>query len=259
MNTEETQKAVKWGRIALTVFAVFLVIQTIGALKALRQIDPVYNSISVSGEGEVFAVPDIATFSFSVSADAREVAEAQRQVTERTNALIDAFKSFGIEERDIKTTNYSIYPKYTYEPAACSPTYCPPSRQVQDGYTASHSISIKVRDTARAGEALALAGQRGATNISGISFTIDDEDALLEEARALAITDAKAKAKTLSKELGVKLVRVVSFYDNSGGGMPYYAEVGMGGDMRASSAPAPSVPMGENRIRSNVTVIYQIR
>ncbi len=261
MNTEIAQSALKWVKIVLIVLTIFLAAEALGALKGLKAIDPAYNSISVFGEGEIIATPDVATFSFSVSADAKSVSEAQGQVTEKINTILEGLKAMGVEEKDIKTTDYSIWPKYRYEQILCTPTYCPPSRQVEDGYTVTHSISLKIRKTEEAGKALALVGERGATNLSGISFVVDDPDKILDEARALAIADAKEKAKTLSKELGVRLVRVVSFYDNTGGGIPYYGEaMGMGGDMvRSVKAPAPTVPMGENKITVSVTVVYEIK
>ena len=260
MNTEEFQKILKLGRIAIIVLAVFLAAEALGALKELKSVNPAYNSISVTGEGEIVSIPDVATFSFSVSADAKVVSDAQEEVTKNMDAILAGLKSLSIEEKDIKTIDYSIWPKYTYQPTICSLTYCPPSRQIEDGYTVSHSVSVKIRKTEDAGKALALVGDEGATNLSGISFSVDDPDKLLDEARALAIEDAKAKAKVLSKELGVRLVRVVSFYDNTDRGIPYYAE-GMGGDMmlKANSAPTPTIPVGENKSIVSVTVVYEIR
>lgn len=260
MNTEEFQKILKWGRVVIIVLAVFLAVEALGALKDLKGVNPAYNSISVTGEGEMVSIPDVATFSFSVSADAKVVSDAQEEVTTKMDAILLELEALGIEEKDIKTTDYSIWPKYTYQPTVCSPTYCPPGKQVEDGYTVSHSVYVKIRKTEDAGKALALVGDKGATNLSGISFAVDDPEKLLDEARALAIKDAKEKAKVLSKELGVRLVRVVSFYDNTGGGIPYYAE-GMGGDMmvKSSAAPAPTIPIGENKSMVNVTVVYEIR
>ena len=259
-DIQEIKKILKWGQIVLIVLAIFLGAEALGTLKDLRNINPAYNSISVNGEGEAVSIPDIATFSFTISVDSKVVSDAQAQVTEKMDTILSELKSLGIEDKDIKTTDYSVWPKYAYEPMVCSLTYCPPSRQVQDGYTASHSISVKVRKTEDAGKALSVVGDNGATNISSISFTVDDPDKIVNEARAEAIKDAKDKAEALSKELGVRLVRVVNFYDNAGGGViPYYAE-GLGGDVIKSTAtPAPTVPVGENKVKANVTVVYEIR
>lgn len=264
MNTSEMQNIYKWGWFALIVLTVFLGVQTIAALKNLRNTAPSYNTVSVTGEGEVFAVPDIATFSFTVSADAKTVNEAQEEVTKKMDAVLEAIKDLEIEEKDIKTTDYSVYPRYTYTQAPCTQFSCPPGRQVLEGYTASHNVMVKVRKTDDAGKALAVAGEKGATGLSSISFTIDDPEALKDEAREMAIKEARDKAKTLSKELGVRLVRVVSFYDSSEGGgvVPMYREgMAMEGSAKdlAVSQAAPQVPTGENKIKVVVNVTYEIR
>lgn len=258
-NNIETQNIYKWVWIVLIILTVFLGVQTLTSLKNLREVNPAYNSISVSGEGEAFAIPDLAIFSFTVSADATTVSQAQGDVTEKMDAVLAALEELGIEENDIKTTDYSVYPKYRYE---VSPAIYPPipGRQVSDGYTASHSVTVKVRKTEEAGKVLAAAGENGATNLSSIFFTVDDMDKITQEARAEAIKDARDKAKLLSKELGVRLVRVVSFNDSTDGGypQPYYRE-GMGGDTVISEAKAPTLPAGENKVKVVVNVVYEIR
>ncbi len=255
MNSEIS----KWIKISLVVFAIFLAVETLGALKNLHTVNPAYNSISVSGVGEAVSIPDVASFSFTISVDAKTVSEAQGKVTEKMDAILSELKNLGIEDKDIKTSDYSVWPKYSFEPTICSPTYCPPSKQVQDGYTANHSVSVKVRQTENAGKALAVAGDKGASGLSGLTLTVDDPDKILQEARSEAIKDAKSKATMLAKSLGVKIVRVVSFYENGDNGIPYYAE-GMGGDMmKTTSAPAPTIPVGENKVKTTVTVIYEIR
>lgn len=217
-------------------------------------------SISVQGEGEVMARPDIGTFSFSVMAEAEDAAGAQAQSAQSTNSILSYLEEVGIEEKDIKTSNYSLNPNYRYEERVCpANNYCPPGEPVIDGYEVTQTVEVKVRDLDQAGNLISGVGERGATNISGLSFTIDDESALKAEARADAIADAKAKAKVLADELGVRLVRVMSFYEDEGY-MPYY---GMGGDaMMAKSemaSPAPSLPVGENTTRSVVNITYEVR
>jgi uncharacterized protein len=260
MQNQEINNIYKWGRIVLIVLAVFLGVATLSSLKGLKNPNPVYNAITVSGEGEAVGVPDIASFTFSVSQDSSTVSAAQEGVTKKMDTIIADLKSLGIEERDIKTSDYSVYPKYTYVQSPCSPTSCPPSRQVQNGYTANHSVTVKVRKTEDAGEALAAAGNAGATNLSSVSFTVDDPDALLDEARAEAIADAKRKAEMLAEELDVRLVRVMGYSDNMGGGpMPYYREVSVSNAGMDMQAKAPTLPTGENKVNLTVSVTYEIR
>jgi uncharacterized protein YggE len=96
--------------------------------------------------------------------------------------------------------------------------------------------------------------------VSGLTFTIDDESALQREARKKAIDDAKTKAQQLAKDLGVSLSRIVSFSENNGSPMPMYYRadaMAMGGAMEAKSAP--SVPTGQNKISSDVSITYEIK
>jgi len=135
---------------------------------------------------------------------------------------------------------------------------CPGGRQVQDGFTVNQSVQIKVRDTTSAGELIAQVGELGATNISSLQFTIDDPSAVEAEARELAIADAEAKAQVLAENLGVKIVRITSFYEQEKN-QTYY---GMGGDMMERSmmeAASPNLPMGEDMTRQVVNITYEVR
>jgi uncharacterized protein len=258
--THRPRTAATW---ALGFLALFLLVSTISEFKSLRFIGSgvaATNTISVNGEGEVFAVADTATFSVTVREKAKLVKDAQDAATKKGNDIIAYLKKEGVEEKDIKTVDYSINPDYEWSQGVCTQGgYCPPGKQVLIGYQVSQTLSVKVRDTKKAGDLLSGVGSRGASEVSGLSFTIDDEDALKAEARDKAIEQAKEKAEKLAESLGVSLVRVVGF--SEGGDSPiYYAksammEMGMGG----SASPSPQIPMGENKIVSNVNIVYEIR
>ena len=259
LQDTEVKKLIRWGIWTLMVLAIFLAASALNAFKAWNAPAYGYNTISVSGEGEATAVPDIATFTFAVSADAGAPAEAQAAVTAKMNAILQALEDLGIEETDIKTSNYNLWPKYRYEQGVCGPNYCPPSRQILEGYTVSHDVMVKVRETAKAGEALAAVGNKGATNVSGLSFTIDEESELLAEARGEAIKDAREKARRLARDLGVRLGDVVSYYDNNPGyprPLTYDAKLV---SENAVGGSAPTLPAGENELKVSVTVVYEIR
>lgn len=256
--------------LLLLVLSTFFLMKTIVEAKSYRFIGSgttATNVISVSGTGEVFAVPDIAEFSFSVTEEHLSVATAQEAATKKMNAILDAIKKAGVDEKDIKTVGYNIYPRYEWETKAqiCpAGAYCPPTNgeRVLKGYEVSQSVSVKVRDTAKAGELLSNVGSLGAQNVSGLTFTFDDMDKVQADARADAIEEARAKAKELAKSLGVRLVRVVNFQEGFGGPAYYKGIEMMAVDGRgdvAMSAPAPEVPAGENKVTSTVTITYEIR
>jgi len=250
--------------IALGMLALFLLILAVSSLKSYRFIGSgvtATNTISVEGSGDVFAVPDTATFSYSVMATAKDVTAAQTKVNTDGNTIMDYLKGQGIAEKDIQTTDYSVNPHYEYnQTSVCSSGYCPPGRQTLTGYDVSETVTVKVRDTKKAGDLLSGIGSKGATNLSGLSFTIDDQTALEAQARTKAIDEAHTKAEELAKELGVTLVRVVGFNEN--GSMPIYYGKTMSADSGGYSgamAPAPEIATGQNKITSTVSVTYEIR
>lgn len=220
-------------------------------------------TINVTGEGEILAKPDIGSFSFSVRAEGDDAATAQELSAEAMNTILAYLSEQGIEDKDIKTQYYNLNPKYTYEERICVTNgYCPPGEQIIDGYEITQSVAVKLRDLDASGAIISGVGERGATNISSLQFTIDDTDALQEEARAAAIADAQAKADVLAKDLGVRVVRMVGYNE---GGMYYPATYdsamrAFGGDaMEEAMAVAPSLPTGENTITSTVTITYEVR
>lgn len=256
---------VKAGAAALAMLAVFLLVLVISAFKEYQFIGtgvPASNTVSVSGQGEVFAVPDTGEFMVTVREEAETVEFAQTEATKKINAVIDYLKGAGVEEKDIKTVSYNVNPKYEWLQGQCVNGYCPPGKQDLIGFEVSQSLSVKVRDTKKAGELLSGVGGKGASEVSGLSFTIDDEDALRAEARTMAIEEAQQKAEELASQLGVSIVRVVGFYEEAGG-YPMPFAYGKGGDvmMAAESrvAVAPELPTGENKITSNVNITFEIR
>jgi uncharacterized protein YggE len=254
----------QFGVFALTMLGIFLLVAAIAQLEGLRYIGSgvaATNTLAVSGEGEVFAVPDIATFTFSVQNTAKDVATAQTAATTAENNVVAYLKAQGIADTDVQTTDYEINPQYDYSSGVCAPgVYCQPGNPTLTGYQVSETVSVKVRDTSKAGTILSGVGSKGATNVSGLSLTVSNQDALDAQARDKAIQDAKGKAEVLAKSLGVQLVRVVGYSDNSGGGPIYYAKASAGMTMDAAApSAAPQIPTGQNKITSNVTVTYEIK
>ena len=247
---------------AISMLGIFLLILAISSLKEFRFIGSgvtATNTITVSGTGEVFAVPDRATFSYSVMNTAKDVTTAQTTVNTKGNEIMAYLKQAGVDEKDIQTTDYSVNPHYEYNQSVCAGGYCP-GRQTLTGYDVSMSVTVKVKDPTKAGTLLSGIGSKGATNVSGLSFTVEDETALEAQARQKAIDDARIKAQELAKQLGVSLVRVVGFNENGRGGPIYYAKaMSMDAGMGGASAPAPEIATGQNKITSDVSVTYEIK
>jgi len=256
--------------VLVVILSVYFTVKTFGDIRGghltgNRNDTPA--TISFSGHGEVSAVPDIANVYFNISKDAKTVKEAQEAVAAVEKKALDFLKTKNVDEKDIKTNNASFYPKYDYQQRICpsiapeisaAPYYCGGGKQVLVGYTASESITVKIRNTDDAGAIMQGLGTTGVSDLSGPNFAIDKEDSLKAEARKQAIDDAKAKAKVLAKDLGVRLVKIVSFNESGMGYPMMYAKDAM--MSAASEAPAPAqLPKGESTISSDVTITYEIR
>ncbi len=254
------------GAFALVLLAIFLLAASVYVFKSIRYVGSgvsASNTISVSGDGEVFAVPDRATFSVTIQEQAKDVATAQTAATKKNNDIIAYLKDAGVDAKDIQTTDYSVNPQYEYTNGVCTSGYCQPGKQTLTGFQVTQTLAVKVKDTTKAGDLLSGVGSRGASSVSGLSFTIDDQDQLEADARDKAITDAKTKADKLAASLGVSIVRVVGFSENTA--QPYYyARGGVALDAysnktEAAVAPSPELPTGQNKITSNVNITYEIR
>lgn len=245
---------------ALVLLMVMIALGSYASLnfEKIQFLDPSPATISVAGEGEVLAVPDVGQFTFAVNAEADDAATAQEESASKVNDILAYLKEQGVEEKDIKTTNYNLSPKWRWEERVCPVgSYCPPGERVQDGVTVTQRVEVKVRDTEQAGQLLAGVGERGATDISNLRFTVDDTDELKAEARAQAIADAQEKAATLATQLGVRVVRLAHYNEQSDGFMPY-TERFMAADAAEGLGGGPQLPTGEESTVVRVNVTYEV-
>lgn len=254
-------------RITCAVFVLLIIISLFTIAKFVNEVkqskyvgrgNQPANTIYVSGTGEVLAVSDIASLYINLNKEGKTAKEAQTLLNESITKVLAYLKDQKIEDKDIKSEYGGLNPKYSYEQIACLAYPCPTKDPKIVGYTATQSITVKVRVVDNASEIRTGLATIGVTDISGPTFSIDDEEVFKVEARSKAITDAKAKAKVLVGELGVKLGKVVSFSESNGGYYPMYEAKAMMSDS-SGSAPAPILPKGENKITSNVTITYEIR
>lgn len=242
---------------------VALLAYTYYALTQARQIADMPVSISVTGKGEAFAKSDIASFSFSVLAKESTASLAQSKSAESINKILAFLKEKGVEEKDVNTSGYYLNPRYEYPKSECNEWgYCPPTGGEPKlvGYEVSQTVEVKVRKIDDVGMLISGAGELGATNMSGPSFTIDDDSKYIAEAREKAIADARAQAEVLAKNLGVRIVRMTGFWEEMPSPYGYggYAKAEMS-MMSADAAIVPEMPAGENQITSTVNIQYEIK
>jgi len=239
------------------IVGIFLIVLTVGKVVDIKnKVQPVGSQITFSGTGEIFAKPDLITTSFSILTQAKTVAEALSENTKKMNAVIDFMKSQGVAEKDLKTINFNIFPRYEYQRVEIQIYPFPPGKSVLVGYEVDQSLEVKIRDLTKVGHILQGGADAGANQVGDLSFTVDQADELKSQARKQAIDQAKAKAKELTSQLVVRLGRVVNFSES--GGYPIFigiakesSQVGGGG--------APQIQTGENKIEVTVSITYEIR
>lgn len=286
------------GLVLLSLLCLFVLVKTINEVKAYNTIGEapaMPYSITVNGHGEATAKRDTTSLSFTSQGKGKTALEAQSKAAEANNKAIDFLKTKGIAEADISNDGYNTYPTYDQKVKPCvvstpdaavrsnggvsagsagsiepamAPTVtiapiapCSTYEQVITGYETTQTIRVKIRgidkNPALPGEivdGLAAAG----VQVGSLTNSIDETEALQSQARAEAIMKARVEARRIAKSLGVRVTKVVSYYENNYG-YPM-AEAAMSSrSFDAGKSVAPYIPGGEGKITSDVSVTFEIR
>jgi uncharacterized protein YggE len=211
--------------------------------------EPQPRTISVNGSGVVTLTPDMATISIGVQTENTQAERAVSQNTRQAQAVADALAEFGIEPRDIKTTNFSIYPRQDRDNEGIL-------RQVY--YVVNNTVLVTVRDLDSLGEVLDAVVQAGANSINNISFDASDRESAYQDALEAAMENAIARATILAEAAGAELGDVQNIYTNIYGGGEVVVERAVSMDFAAEGASVP-VSAGQMEIRVEVSVVYEIK
>ena len=200
--------------------------------------------VTVVGSGQVQGVPDTLTADVGIEFTAPDVTVAMNQTNDRQQAVINALTGAGLDRKDISTTEVSLQARYDSSGGAIT------------GYRADNSIRVKIHPADSASHVLAvIVGAGGdATRINSVSYSIADDSQLVRDARTRAFQDAKNRAEQYAQLSGLKLDKVISISEASGGA--------------ATTPPAPprsgmqaAVPLepGQQTVSFSVTVVWQLR
>ena len=209
------------------------------------------SGISVSGEGSIDLVPDLALLNVGVEAVSESVSEARDEAAQAMDAVIAAVKAQGLEDRDIQTRSFNIRPQYEYQN----------NRSILVGYTVNSSATVKIRDIDNVGPIIDDVAEAGgnATRIDGIRFTVEDPKSHMADLREAAFQDAKAKAEHLATLAGVELGSLV--FITEGSGVPVTRDATIEAMTLAvpAAAPSTSISGGELRISMHVQAVFDIQ
>lgn len=245
-------------KIALMIIglaAIFVIGRISYDFKTLPQNFPA--EISVTGEGRALAKPDVATITFGVTSQAEKSQDAVNQNNPKMNAVIKSIKDSGVEDKDVRTTSYNLYPVYGSE--RVEPLYYPITNNKIVGYRLDQQVEVKIRNFDKINEIVDKATSSGANTVGSLQFAVDDIEKVKEEARAKAIKQAKEKAAVLASQTGLKIEKLINISEGYGPKQIY--RLGMGGAMakESSVAPAPQIEPGQTEINISVTLTYRIK
>lgn len=246
--------------ITLVVLILFL-LSLIFGWGSVNSTENIQSTITVSGEGQAFAVPDTATFTYTVRGEGETAEAAQAQISDAAAQVLSAMQAEGVEDTDIKTQSYNVFPRYEYRQARATDGLVIEGQRVLVGYEATQTNQVRVRSVDNAGNLLGLATSAGADDVSSLDFIVWDETAVEAEARSEAIADAKQKAEALADQLGVTLGDITDFYENEDGyyPQPFEARVEMMEMDAAGGAMPAEISLGENEVRKNVSITFEIK
>jgi uncharacterized protein YggE len=205
---------------------------------------------TATGTGEATGTPKTASFSVGVTKTGDTVESTQDQVNTIVTKVTTALKGQGIDEKDIKTEQYSINPNIDYTD----------SRQTTTGYTVSTSITVTLKDAKKANAALDASTKAGANILNNVSFILSDEDRekLEDQAREKAIKEAKKKAEKISSQAGISLGKVIGIYEASPEDPMAYDRATSNMAAGAKEVMAPTqLEAGENKVTVTVTLSYE--
>lgn len=208
-------------------------------------------SLNVNGTGQVYLTPDIAYIYIGVHTERATASEAVAANTADTQKVIAVLQDAGVDAKDIKTTNFSIWPNTQYNPEG---------QQVGVNYVVDNSVYVTVRNLDNLGDLLDAAVSAGANSINSIQFDVADKSEALKQARDAALENARTQAQELAAAAGVNLgeIQSIGFYDTSAA--PYIDTFGGrdGGGAAMESAAVPIQP-GQLTLTVTVSMTYEIK
>ena len=244
-NTMKT-KSIIFAAIALLA----LVISACGPTTINQEAPAAVRTLSVTGSGQAVLSPDIAYIYVGVHTEKPSASEAVTENNDQTQKMIQALRDFGIDAKDIRTTNFSIWPMDKYDPSTGLPSG-------QKTYAVDNTVYVTVRDLDKLGDLLDTVVSAGANTVNSVQFDVADKTEALKQARADAVKDAEEQAKSLASAAGMTLgeIQTIGFFDN-----PIYPVFdGKGGGGNAAVEAAVPIQPGQLTFNVTVNIAYAIK
>jgi uncharacterized protein YggE len=234
--------------LALIVFSAMIISGCVAAPTADQGAYGYMDTVTVTGFGEAYGVPDMATVQFGYSTSNESVETALQGANQTIDEITSALTQQGIATSDIQTTNFSVWPEDQYDPMTGMPTGV-------RLYRVENTLQVIIRDISAVAQVIEAALDQGANNVYGLTFGIQNTDAIAVQARMDAVANGRVRAEQLAQELGVELgeARIASeTYTTGAYDTPEFAR-GLGG-----GAGAPSISEGQLVVRVQVNLTFDL-
>jgi len=234
-----------WSKLLVVFVAVWLLLRFGPSIPVSSVVSQKQDFFTVTGEGKVTVVPDTAIVDLGITINQPSVKVAQSEANSVINSISQAIKNLGVAAKDIKTSNYSVYPLYDQNRIT--------------SYQVNTNLTITVREIDKANQVIDAATAKGANSVGGIQLTVDEDKKkqLLQNARELAVKEAKSKAESLARAAGLTLGKIVNVQESFGSvPVPMYAKsaIGLGGGREDTQ-----IQPGSTDISTSVTLFYETR
>ena len=206
--------------------------------------------LDLSVTGEATRVPDLAIVTAGVVTRSANAAAAIQDNADRMNRVIEALKHAGIADRDIQTSSINLNAEYKYVENQ-------PAQLV--GYTATNQVTIRFRDIGNSGKILDALVREGANQINGPDMTVEHPETALDEARANAIVEGRARANLYARSLGMRVVRVVSVSERGSYAPPPAPPMPMYARAEAAGAPSTRIEPGEQKLQVTLSMVFELQ
>jgi hypothetical protein len=222
-----------------------------GATTVVSNAAPPQRILSVTGTGLVYLTPDVAYINIGVRTEQATASETVSANNTQTQQVVNALKNSGVDAKDIRTTNFSIYPNTQYDQQTGKPG--------STTYVVDNTVYVTVHQLDKLGELLDATVQAGANNVNSIQFDVADKSAAVKQARDQAVKDAQTQAQGLASASGVTLgnVQTINFTNNIP--QPVLNVYSKSGGLNAAPASAVPINAGQLTLTVNVDMTYEIK
>lgn len=256
--------SVLYGTLILFLLTLTLSVLTFAFTYSSKTGPDSYRTFTVTADAKAVSAPDLAEFSYTIFTEGKpdELKKIEKENSDKVAAVLDFLLNAEVDEKDIKTENYSVEPKYRYFQCNSDGTCKEPEIT---GYKIIQTTAVKVRDLDKVGELLAGVTNLEVNSISRLNFSLEDKVALENQARAEAIKKAKSKAEITAKSGDFRLGKLINVSESFGGGiLPYYGGVNENAKMATMDVVSEEVSetvvsTGSQEVVINVVLTYSIK